>query len=293
MFNKLKGLESMSYYKSISLLKSFIILITALLLTACIKHSASQLSKGSIPATACAGNAYLQKYACSVQRISQEAQSSDPDAQYALGYLYYYGIGTIRDKETALLWINRAAQQGQPLAKKANQLIANAGHFSHLHHYASHSADRNQVAVAQPLEKKQKILSHAGNKVSIGSYDPRLKSNAPPMAALTSKKYVMTPVEEQIMKVSKEHYTLQLMAGLHLAAIKHFIQQHDLEGKAHYYSTRLNHEKWYMLVYGNYPTAMSAKAATHRLSLSLRKLHPWVKSYRIVQSQIHLNRIVS
>ncbi|HLD09748.1 MAG TPA: SPOR domain-containing protein, partial [Methylophilaceae bacterium] len=48
------------------------------------------------------------------------------DAQYALGYMYYYGIDTVRDEDTATLWIQRASAQGQPLAKKALKLM-NAG----------------------------------------------------------------------------------------------------------------------------------------------------------------------
>jgi len=68
---------------------------------------------------ACADNPFLQKYQCSFQRVEQAANVGDPDAQYALGYLYYYGIGTTRDKQTGLTWIRRAAAQGQSLAQDA------------------------------------------------------------------------------------------------------------------------------------------------------------------------------
>lgn len=67
----------------------------------------------------CAKNAFLQKYQCSFTRIEEAARSGDPDAQYALGYLYYYGIGVTQDRETGLTWIRKSAAQGQRVATEA------------------------------------------------------------------------------------------------------------------------------------------------------------------------------
>src|SRR5262245_5041820 len=78
-------------------------------------------------AAACASNQYLQKFDCDFERIESDAAKGDPDAQYALGYLYYYGIYTYRDPQTGALWIGRAAAQGQPLAKTAQQVMLAAG----------------------------------------------------------------------------------------------------------------------------------------------------------------------
>lgn len=103
----------------------------------------------------------------------------------------------------------------------------------------------------------------------------------------------MTNVEERMMQVSKNRYTLQLMGGRNLGAIQAFIRKNDLEGKAVYYSAKLNHKNWYMLVYGNFSTAAQAHAAARDLPPTLRRLHPWVKSYRIVHDEIRLRRIVT
>lgn len=46
-----------------------------------------------------------------------------PDAQYAVGYMYYYGYGINRDTVSGLFWIKRAAQQGYLPAIKALQVI--------------------------------------------------------------------------------------------------------------------------------------------------------------------------
>lgn len=72
----------------------------------------------------CANNSFLQKYQCSFTRIEEAARSGDPDAQYALGYLYYYGIGTTQDRQTGLIWIKKAAAQGQSVAQEALKALS-------------------------------------------------------------------------------------------------------------------------------------------------------------------------
>ena len=76
-----------------------------------------------VPNAACVGNPFLEKYGCSVKSIQQLAEMGEPDAQYALGYMYFYGINTPRDLQTGELWIKRASAQGQPLAKQALHAI--------------------------------------------------------------------------------------------------------------------------------------------------------------------------
>ncbi len=86
-------------------------------------HSSSFASS-----TVCSENPFLQKYQCSFVRVEQAARAGDPDAQYALGYLYYYGIGTTQDHQAGLLWIRKAAAQGQAVAKDALKRLSGSGH---------------------------------------------------------------------------------------------------------------------------------------------------------------------
>ncbi len=73
--------------------------------------------------TACNDVPYLRKYNCSVDRIEQLAEAGNMDAEYALGYMYYYGIGTDKDSYTAIAWIRAAAGQGQSDAVKAINMV--------------------------------------------------------------------------------------------------------------------------------------------------------------------------
>ena len=341
----------------IRLIKSLCVISLGCLMVSCHKApTVNQRSTPTISSAACVGNAYLQKYGCSIQRTEQAAQGGDPDAQYALGYMYYYGIGTVRDKQTATLWIKRAARQGQPLALKAEALLLAGGHLGSLHPNSPHnirgrekhapkyrptaSVDELNKAVpkkslnsvlpkyGQSGKKKSVIKSlqkekdawrnedeesrGSGNTVAPPITGPSRRSSrsysgssVEPLTHLNTSRMLpngkpvtvaqggMSETEQSMMQVPQQHFALQLMGGRNATAIQSFIKKHALQGKAQYYTATLHHEKWYMLVYGNYSTAMRAHTAAQKLSPSLKALHPWVKSYRIIHDEIRLRRIVT
>ena len=48
--------------------------------------------------------------------IREIAEEGDPDAQYKLALMYYYGNGVVVDKKLSLTWFTRAAEQGHGMA---------------------------------------------------------------------------------------------------------------------------------------------------------------------------------
>ena len=61
-------------------------------------------------------------------RLRPEADKGNPQAQYAIGYMYYYGQGVIEDRRKAWYWITAAAKNGDLDAKKAMKVLQkNAG----------------------------------------------------------------------------------------------------------------------------------------------------------------------
>ncbi len=64
-----------------------------------------------------------QNYRHAFVRLKPLANKGQPDAQYAVGYMYYYGEGVIEDRKKAYLWISRAASAGQPEALKAIKIL--------------------------------------------------------------------------------------------------------------------------------------------------------------------------
>lgn len=66
----------------------------------------------------------VQDYRQAFIRLMPEAKSGNADAQYAIGYMYYYGQGVIENRKKAWYWINCAAKAGQVDAIQAVQILA-------------------------------------------------------------------------------------------------------------------------------------------------------------------------
>lgn len=65
----------------------------------------------------------VQDYRQAFIRLKPEADKGQPDAQYAVGYMYYYGQGVVEDRRKAWYWITAAAKAGQPDAKVAVKVL--------------------------------------------------------------------------------------------------------------------------------------------------------------------------
>lgn len=65
----------------------------------------------------------VENYRKAFIRLKPEAKKGQPDAQYAVGYMYYYGKGVVEDRKKAWFWINAAANAGQPDAKIAVKIL--------------------------------------------------------------------------------------------------------------------------------------------------------------------------
>lgn len=65
----------------------------------------------------------IQDYRQAFIRLKPEAEKGQPDAQYAVGYMYYYGQGVVEDRRKAWAWITRAAKAGQTDAQAAVRIL--------------------------------------------------------------------------------------------------------------------------------------------------------------------------
>lgn len=61
----------------------------------------------------------VQDYRQAFIRLKPLAEQGQADAEYAVGYMYYYGQGVVEDRQKAVYWIKEAAKQGQSDAKEA------------------------------------------------------------------------------------------------------------------------------------------------------------------------------
>ena len=93
----------------------FIILTCLVGLTACFHQL--NMQKGMV-------DFKLNDFRDAFVRLLPEAERGNADAQYAVGYMYYYGKGVYEDRDKATYWIQRAASQRQPLAVAALSALA-------------------------------------------------------------------------------------------------------------------------------------------------------------------------
>lgn len=212
----------------------------------------------AVPQSACANNAYLKQYGCSLERVEQAAQTNEPDAEYALGYMYYNGIGTVKDPETAIVWIKRAAQQGQPLAIDALKTLRESqfptmgkitvnGQQSSQHVTTSHavSAKPVQKAVATKSPSAQKPLDNMG----------------------------------KLANMPGDHFTVQLFASPHLNNVRHLELSLPHSVPMTIASMQKNGSTWYLLLAGNFANRQQAMAYVSQLPNDIKASKPWVRSF--------------
>lgn len=64
-------------------------------------------------------NYYEGNHARSFRLTEALASKGDVKSEYALGYMYYYGIGAPQNKELGFAWIKQSAEKGYPPAVEA------------------------------------------------------------------------------------------------------------------------------------------------------------------------------
>lgn len=55
--------------------------------------------------------------------LLQAAKEGKPEAQYAVGYMYFYGNGVNENRQLATYWISKAADSGYSPAQQALSLM--------------------------------------------------------------------------------------------------------------------------------------------------------------------------
>jgi TPR repeat protein len=98
----------------------FILLILSFTLAACATttspRTASELAQGK--------RLYEQGYyKRAMQDLLPLACDGNAEAQYVVGYMYYYGNGVTQDTDVGVFWIKRSARQGYAPAVQALEMI--------------------------------------------------------------------------------------------------------------------------------------------------------------------------
>lgn len=237
------------------------------------------------------------KYKTAFHQLLPVAVNGNPQAQYAVGYMYYYGYGVPRDSESGLFWMNKAAAQKYPPAIKALYLI------NQVQPVCDEYASSAEIAARHPAYKGDDIYIHHDEvlqslpKLTCHSYaDPNMAPNFPSISdsdKVSEKNVGTMPRYSRSIRASTDSlsnfspsnfsssasgkYGLQLYGAYQFAQVKRFRQELALDKTSHIWHTKNNGRDWYVLTYGKYGSVMQAKLAEDKLPENMKDLGPWVR----------------
>ena len=125
-------------------------------------------------------------------------------------------------------------------------------------------------------------LSMAARQGMAQAYRRLNAKSVSPTEQRVAVQQVVSKPQAWVAAQSPNYYTLQLASSTNKALIHKYFNENTLEGKAGYYSSMRQGERWYALVYGAYPSVNEAKAAISSLPQDLRKWSPWVRNIRSI-----------
>lgn len=183
-----------------------------------------------------------------------------------------FSLPLYADNSTALDAHSRGDYQ---TAAKLWQELANDGDVNSQYNLSLLYEKGDGVGQDQNLAKYW--LSMAARQGMAQAYRRLNAKSVSPTSQRIAVQLISTP-QEWVAAQSPKHYTLQLASSTNEALIRKYFDQNSLQGKAGYYSSMRQGERWYALVYGAYPSVNAAKAAIADLPQDLRKWSPWVRN---------------
>jgi hypothetical protein len=183
------------------------------------------------------------------------ASEGNAAAEYAIGYMYYYGYGTTQDSESGLFWMHKSAEQNYQPAIKALEIIK-----------------QNKVSE----EPTQQLTAEESIKTMSDQILRTLASNTQKSPAAQSSLSTTRAAANPDVQHQKK-FTLQLMGSYRVEDITQTQHRLHIENTSQCVRTQRNGRDWYILAYGKYPASYLAQLALNDLPAGLREMKPWVR----------------
>lgn len=235
-----------------------------------------------------------------------------PQAEYGVGYMYYYGYGVTQDTESGIFWMNKAAAAHYLPAIRALQAIQDNNLKNAIPHKSSESTKSTRVSYEKaqnPLEKDALVESmnkksdvKQGHVTIMSEEDHSLDNVASslkqstvtamakpdqPLAELQSTQKTTDstapeatpPLPEKISEntSNSKKYTLQLLGSYYLSSLKERQAQMNLGTPTFIGQTKFNGRDWYVLTVGQYPALGNAELAKLDLPKKIKDYKPWIR----------------
>ncbi len=241
------------------------------------------------------------------------AQHGDIDAQFALGTIFYGGIGVPIDLTESSYWFLRAAQQGFAPAQynmgnaymrgegvRQNDKLAfqwwrkaaiqnfPAAQYNLATAYLQGKGVEKDLDKARALFRQSAANGHYPAKLALEELD----STEKPATAAPGKPPAgagETACSEWLGRQNPRQYTLQLMSSTARSDALGVLDRYPLDPHA-ICAYKKDETQRYMLLYGVFENRTAAQQAVSALPGELRQNKPWIRRIRAVRSQLSVNQ---
>lgn len=210
------------------------------------------------------GRGVEKNYATARKWFEKSAAQDVGQAQYNLGVFYENGYGTAQDLDSARRWYEKAATQG---VREAEEKLAEmdspdyvapaiAGNDEEESPFAAET-ESNQAADDGMIMVDESAAADAGGDGSIRRRD-------------------------WVLARDPGKYTLQIGSVTREEDIVNFLHENNIADEAAYVKVKIKGVTRYNALYGTYDSYQQATAAVEDLPGRLRRVKPWVRSYRMI-----------
>ena len=246
---------------------SLLLFLWSLLLLGCAHYHHNQQEQMLANAKA---NFISQDYTAAFKQLRPLARQGNAEAQYALGYLYFYGQGHTKNTEQAIFWITQSAAQHYLPATQALNLMTKQYHQTHDNFTSQKkiATITQKTMVAAPLPTHIRPIHFKESKTSFTTVAHPRSSVSPTTTPM--------PTANSHVKPSAT-FTLQLFASQHPASVHSFIKNHKLNQTIHYGVTQAKQQTWYVATLGQFNSKNQARKAIAALPKEIQNLKPWIR----------------
>ncbi len=180
-----------------------------------------------------------------------------------------------------LIEVVHAKKREQTIEQAPSKVIKHEKIIAHvkIHKQEVHAADKakpvikvaaKEIHVHKAHKSKQEVVQQAKNVKHHQAKPARDYSTA----------------EKILLKRNNHFYTIELLRSEHLKTAQNYIQTNRISDKAYYYQQTQHGKHYYVVVYGQYPTAQATLAAIAELPIQLQRWAPELKANAAVKHEI-------
>ncbi|NKB37828.1 MAG: hypothetical protein GKR93_11765 [Gammaproteobacteria bacterium] len=230
------------------------------------------------------GRGVSKDYETALSWFEKSAEQGIGQAQFNLGVFYENGYGVDRDKEIARDWYRKAAAQGVKQAgTKLSELDA-------LPTDDEAQDETIEVVVAETTPVIDDVstdsIDDGQNNIETG---PASITNVADEYDLESLAVDGIRRAEWVLSQAPDHYTLQIGSVTREEDIVNFLKENKITNEAAYVEVVIKEVTRYNALYGVYDNYSDATAAVESLPKGLRKVKPWVRSFKMIQKLLNTN----